>query len=278
VVSNIELDIVRESSMKRPALGVPAGLGAWGLGALGLGVWASASLAFAADLPAPDYRAPVAAPAPVVDWTGYYVGGDVGYALGRDLDREVAANGAPSTFGPAGAATTKGVVAGGFVGYNLQVSGPLVLGIEGDLEWTNLKGSANFTNAPANTYQSSINAQGSIRGRIGTVFDRALFYANGGVAIADTYEHYVANGPPAPGAFIDVFSQRVGWTVGAGVDYMFAPNWIGRVEYRYADFGTFTTNPSVLPGFTENHRITDNTARLGFAYKFGGYAPVVTKY
>jgi outer membrane immunogenic protein len=274
--------------MRRPLLGAHAGLGAVGLGALGLsalgigaaglGAWASTGLALAADLPAPAYRAPVAAPAPVVDWTGYYVGGDIGYALGRDLDHEVAANGAPSAFSPAGAATTKGVVAGGFVGYNLQVSGPLVVGIEGDLEWTNLKGSANFTKAAASTYQSSINAEGSIRGRIGYAFDHALFYATGGLALADTTEHYVANGPPAAGAFIDVFSQRLGWTVGAGVDYMFAPNWIGRAEYRYSDFGTFTTNPSVLPGFTESHRITENEARLGFAYKFGSYAPVVTKY
>src|SRR5271166_472233 len=149
MISNVlpDVEIDRESVMIRPLLRANAAR-AWGLAALGLGAVASAGPAFAADLPAPEYKMPVAAPAPAVDWTGYYVGGSVGYAWGRDADSQT-----PSLSSPAGAANTTGLTAGGLVGYNFQVSGPLVLGIEGDLDWTNLKGSANFANS-ANFYQS----------------------------------------------------------------------------------------------------------------------------
>ena len=63
-------------------------------------------------------------------------------------------------------------------------------------------------------------------------------------------------------------TTRTGWTLGAGLDFAFAPSWIARVEYRYADYGTYSYRPVVFPGFTENHKITDNTIRFGLAYKF----------
>ena len=58
------------------------------------------------------------------------------------------------------------------------------------------------------------------------------------------------------------------WTLGVGADYAFTPNWIGRVEYRYSDFGSFAYSPITFPGFVENHRLTENAILAGLAYKF----------
>jgi outer membrane immunogenic protein len=239
--------------------------------------------AFAADLPNIKGPPSYVPPAQTYSWSGCYVGGDVGYAWGRDSDHEVAtATGATSFFNPAGAATPNGVKVGGLLGCNLQVSGPFVLSIEGDGEWADLRGIADYTNTqiPPDFYQSRIDAEGSVRPRIGYAFNNVLFYATGGVAFAGITEHYVANGV-TPSISSDISSTRTGWTVGGGLDYMIAPNWIASVEYRYSDFGTFRTSPAVFPAFTENHRITENAVRVGISYKFDWFAPpapVVAKY
>jgi outer membrane immunogenic protein len=72
------------------------------------------------------------------------------------------------------------------------------------------------------------------------------------------------------GAFNNNTAVRTGWTLGAGFDYAATARWLVRIEYRYADFGTFRYNTAVfgLPALAENHRITENAVRLGLAYKF----------
>jgi outer membrane immunogenic protein len=226
----------------------------------------AASTAFAADLPAPAYKAPVVAPV-LFSWTGCYVGGQVGYAWGRDSDNEVfTATGAASPFSPASAATPNGAKVGGYLGCNYQ-TGAFVFGVEGDGEWANLKASTTFSNTGAapDFYNTKVDAQGSFRGRIGYAFDRVLLYATGGVAFANIDQQDVVG---ATGVFTDNSTTRTGWTVGGGLDYAFTNNLIGRVEYRYADFGTFSYVPAVFPAFTENHKFTENAVRLGLAWKF----------
>ena len=63
--------------------------------------------------------------------------------------------------------------------------------------------------------------------------------------------------------------SRPGWTVRAGSEYAFLNNLIGRVEYRYSDFGTFSYAPAIFAPFVENHRITENQVLVGLSYKFG---------
>jgi len=228
--------------------------------AMSLAMVAGAS---AADLPVYT-KAPAYAPA--WSWTGCYLGGQVGYAWGRDFDSEVrTTTGLPSNFTPASAATPTGFKGGGYMGCNYQ-AGAFVFGVEGDGEWANLEGSTTFTNSgvPADFYETRIDSQASIRGRIGYAVDRALLYVTGGVAFAHVNEHDVVT------LFTDNSTTRSGWTVGGGIDYAFTGNWIGRIEYRYADFGTFSYVPTVFPAFTENHNLTENVIRLGLAYKFGG--------
>ncbi len=231
------------------------------LGILGAG---SAS-ALAADMP---LKAPPVAPPPAFSWTGCYIGGEIGYAWARDRDTEtVLATGAPSPFSPAGAANVNGPKAGGYVGCNWQVQA-FVFGVEGDGEWANLKGSADYTATgfPPDFYETTIRWQGSVRGRIGYAFDRVLLYATGGVAFARINEHDQVGAVPA--LFTDNASTRTGWTAGAGLEYAFTNHWIGRVEYRYADFGTFSYTSAVFAAFQESHRITESAARIGLAFKF----------
>ena len=235
--------------------------------AAGLPIVLSAG-ALAADLPTrPMYtKAPVVA---VWSWTGCYIGGDVGYAWGRDSDVETAnATGAVTAFSPADAGKPNGPKVGGYLGCNWQASGQFVLGVEADGEWANLRATTNYTVVPgfgASTYETRISSEGSVRGRIGYAFDHVLPYVTGGVAFAHVNEHDLL---VATGAFDDSSTTRTGWTVGAGLDYAFTGNWIGRVEYRYADFGTFSYVPALFTFDTEHHRITENVIRVGLAYKF----------
>jgi outer membrane immunogenic protein len=200
--------------------------------------------ALAADLPsrkaAPAYIAPVSA----FSWTGFYVGIEGGASflntrdafIARDVDR------------------TAGLL-GGVVGYNYQMPNRFVVGLEGD-------GGGVFggdKTVLGTKYDTTYFA--NVRGRLGYAFaERALLYVAGGVAFGDV----------KLGALTQ---DRVGWTIGAGVDYALTNNLIGRVEYRYTDLGREN-----LGGF----RVTQdsNAVIVGLLYKFSApeYAPVVAKY
>jgi outer membrane immunogenic protein len=243
--------------------------------ACGAGVLLSlaATSVIAADLSS-KYRPPPAAPAyfpaPVFSWAGCHIGGDVGGAWLRDENTEtVTATGQQSIFSPVDTATPSGVKLGGYLGCDYQFASPVVVGIEGDAEWANIRGGGvNFPNtgSPPDTYETQANFEASVRGRLGYAFQNWLFYATGGVAWANIKEIYTSSFFGVSETFSDT---RTGWTVGGGVEYAFAPNWVGRIEYRYADFGTLTNLPVItFSGFTESHKITENTVRGGIAYKF----------
>lgn len=234
--------------------------------AIAAGTLASGA-AVAADLPTKAPRMAPPIPAIPFTWSGCYIGIDGGYAWGRDHDHEVTtATGVTSAFTPLSSAKITGGKLGGYLGCNMSTGGPWILGLEADAEWANVKGSTTFnTPAPQDFYEARIRAEGSVRARVGYAFDRVLFYITGGAAFADVREHDQVG---ATGAFTNNSSTRAGWTAGAGFDYAFTTNWIGRVEYRYADFGTFRYQPTVFPAFTENHKITENVVRVGLAYKF----------
>jgi outer membrane immunogenic protein len=216
-------------------------------------------------------KAPPPAPTPVFNWTGCHLGGDIGGAWIADKDSEtISATGARSPFSPypTNTATAIGIKAGGFLGCDYQFSGRFVAGIEGDAEWADLRGGADYTNTGplSDNYQTQVTSQGSLRGRLGYASDRALFYVTGGAAWARVAEQDIVGG------FVPInethTSTRPGWTAGGGIDYAFTDRWIGRIEYRYSGFGTFTYSPAVtFLGFTESHKITENALRLGVSYK-----------
>jgi outer membrane immunogenic protein len=216
-------------------------------------------------------------PPPIFTWTGVYVGGQIGYAWGRDsVDISFPGFGVLDSFRD----SPQGVIGGAHVGYNLQIN-QWVIGLEGTVDGTSLSKSftpGGFFSVVQFTTRSDI--QGSIRGRAGIAFDRALIYATGGVAFAGIENNYLQSVQNVSESFS---KTRVGWTVGGGIEYAVTNNWSVRAEYRYSDFGRFTDSPfAAAPGgpLSVRHHLTENQVQAGFSYKFDTWAPypVVAKY
>jgi outer membrane immunogenic protein len=225
-------------------------------------VVAMSSAAFAADLPTQKGPPVYAPPPPVFTWTGVYIGAQVGYEWGY-TGTTLAGVGAPS-YNP------NGIVGGGHIGYNYQFSGPFVVGLEGDVNGSNYRG-RNITGATI--YGSSTPIDGSLRGRIGYAYDRALFYVTGGGALGDFKNSYTVGG-----ATDTLYTTRIGWTAGAGIDYAIDNNWSIGVEYRYTNYGTYSQfSPTALGAAATAHQI-DNRVQAGFSYKFDLGGPVLAKY
>ncbi|WP_316232832.1 porin family protein [Bradyrhizobium sp. SZCCHNPS2010] len=166
--------------------------------------------AVAADLAARTYtKAPVMAPLPT--WAGFYLGGMGGYASEN--------SGSPSI---------KGGFAGGTLGYNWQ-AGSLVYGLETDAAWADINASVSGLGL---TLTDKIDSTGTVRGRIGYAFNTVLLYGTGGYAWANNKLSLTTLGATASESkFLS------GWTVGAGVEVLFAPKWSVKAEYLYKSFG-----------------------------------------
>ena len=270
-----------------------------------IGITAAASLlatgALAADLPARTYtKAPVYVE-PVYDWTGFYVGGNIGYSWGRSSDTSTVTNTAGTIlFTSADHTNLNGVVGGGQIGYNWQMQN-WVFGLEADIQGTGEKGTNNFTCPTATctppfgvialfpgpavpvALSQKIDWFGTVRGRIGVLAaPKVLLYATGGLAYGEVDSSAVIGAAATP--FSTVSSTNVGWTLGAGIEGVIGGNWTARLEYLYVDLGkvngSFLTTIGGLGGgvLSSNYssRITDNILRVGVNYKFGG--PVVARY
>ena len=215
--------------------------------------------AVAADLPArgPVYKAPAALPA--FSWTGCYVGGNVGGLwLNGDWTDSTGASG--------GSHTASGVTAGGQVGCNYQ-TGPWGFGVEGMFNWADASG--DHTTPAGVGLHTGTNWLANVTGRVGyAVFDRNLLYVKGGGAWID--ESHTAT---AAGVLFDAGSKtRSGWTVGAGWEYAFAPNWSAKIEYNYMDFGNNSSSFCSAGGVCTalNVKETAHLALFGVNYRFGG--------
>ena len=256
------------------------------------------SAAFAADLPSrappPVYLPPV----PIFTWTGIYIGGQIGYAWASGSHNFT---GFDPFFGPLGGTflstsaggTPSGVIGGANVGYNYQIN-QWVLGLEGSVDGTSLSNTAvlAFPDGTSLTAHTKADIQGSIRGRLGVAWDRALIYATGGVAFGgfNTDFSLFNGGAGLIGGFPffangNVSTTRVGWTVGGGIQYAITNNWSVRAEYRYTNWGNLrsgTLAPFAAPGvfFSGNRHLNQNQVQVGFDYKFDLFAPapVVAKY
>ena len=239
----------------------------------------------AADLGARTYtKAPVVAP--VSNWSGLYVGGNLGYGWG-DGNTDFSFLPSPQLFGLNNTtlrARSTGVTGGAQFGYNWQI-GSLVTGLEADIQGSNIKGSARATPINAatglpDTFGSLILSEaklswfGTVRGRLGvTVTPDLLLYGTGGLA----YGHVDASAnwlqsidEQAPAS---VSKTKVGWTAGAGAEWMFARNWSAKLEYLYVDLGSESAigdSTPVIPPFKVgyNWRFRENIARVGVNYHF----------
>jgi len=211
-----------------------------------VGVVAMATAATAADLPA---RMPAKAPAyvaPLYNWTGFYIGGHLGWAR-VDLDSTLVGAFAPFGAGASFGGSDDGFIYGGQVGFNWQ-TGAWVFGVEGQLSGTDIGSSGSVTSIPTlafplavtGTTSSNIDWMATLAARIGYAFGptgNVLLYAKGGIAWLDwsvcgstTVASIVTSGGCGGGT-------ETGWMLGLGLEYGFTPNWSAKIEYNYLDFG-----------------------------------------
>ena len=215
--------------------------------------------AMAADAVTKVLPAPTPAPAaPIYNWTGAYIGGQIGYEWARTS--YTFSNAVPN-----GSFTPSGFVGGVHVGYNYQFDTPLVVGVEGDIEYANVKGGFNNPFGGMSAGSADLRWQGSARVRIGYALDRFLPYVTGGVA----FGNFRFEGGPDPASLMSWTKTRVGWTIGGGLEYAFSRNWSARIEYRYTDFGTAASDLAPAYSFvTETMKVRDHAVRIGVSYKF----------
>jgi outer membrane immunogenic protein len=246
--------------MKRLLLGVVA------LIALGAGS------AVAADLPARTYtKAPDMVPL-AYDWSGVFVGVNGGWGTAsRCFDST-----GPTLIGPQGCHDTSGGFAGAQAGYRWQ-TGPWVWGFEAQGDWADLRGSNISVLVPANSNRSHIDAFGLFTGQIGYAWNTALLYFKGGGAVIADRNDIFAGGTVLGTQSGD---NRWGGTVGAGIEFSFAPNWSAAFEYNHlfiANGNSSFTNPigGALISSDRIHGDADLVS-VHVNYRWGG--PVVAKY
>ena len=225
---------------------------------------------FAADLPV---KAPqmVAAPAPW-SWTGFYVGGNLGYSWGRtETDATVGGTALSDSL------NVNGIIGGGQIGYNWQ-TGNFVLGVETDFQGSGQKGDNSLAFSVfipgvgllpvTEPYESKLTYFGTVRGRVGYAFDHWLVYATGGWA----YGHETLDATATIGGTsvsTSYSTNRSGWTAGGGVEMALDRNWSVKAEYLYIDLGDWgITSSSGGLTSTSTVKFTDNIFRLGVNYRF----------
>ena len=201
--------------------------------------------ALAADLGARTYTKAPAMMDAVSNWTGFYIGGNVGYGWGDGKTSLL-----PTDNRAAIPATTldsdpKGVIGGAQIGYNWQV-GTILAGLETDIQTSDIKGSAQATLDPhfgptIASANSKLSWFGTLRARIGVaVAPNLLLYGTGGFAyghIKDLSNIQIANPPFSDHWPASISKTATGWAAGAGAEWMFARNWSAKAEYLHVDLG-----------------------------------------
>jgi outer membrane immunogenic protein len=233
------------------------------LGGVALMALGTAS-AFAADLPARTYtKAPVYAPAPIYNWTGFYIGGHVGGAFETSDFTGFATTGDRSSF-----------LGGGQLGADYQFAPNWVLGIEGQYSWVDLNRTGTLGTLTVNDRTRGL---GSVTGRLGYTWGPGLLYVKGGAGFRDSSDVTAAIG----GVPVAIASDNhdVGYTVGAGLEYMFAPSWSAKLEYQYYNFGSTSFVAPTVPATTLVDFNRDiHTVKLGLNYRFNWGGPMVSRY
>lgn len=245
-----------------------------------------------ADSALADPRAATSAPT----WTGFYVGGNIGYGwadakndwnffaptIQGVTDCSAINHGGGSNAMCASGSDSnglKGLIGGFQAGYNWQ-SGQFVTGIVTDYQFSGQNGN-NVFNAlfPINsdggtisaTYSEKLSWLGTLRGKMGLAVDRSLFYATGGLAYgevkvsgsATATVDLLVNSPPAPFANWNQSTIKAGWVLGAGMEQSIDRNWSLMIEYLYVDLGRVSTNFATIGGYYGQYGNASNAVLPG---------------
>ncbi len=232
-------------------------------------------MASAADLGIAPVHTPVLSP--VFDWSGFYAGGHVGWGKAdtnyTDPFGDVGFGAGPFSL----AVRPSGALGGAQAGWNWQF-GSFVLGVEGDLSRTDIKGGGVFNGAPAGLpaipavfrYDTNMHWIGSATGRVGYAYQNVLLFVKGGGAWTEQTHTQTIAVPSFALSSTGALDKTVsGWTIGAGMEWGFANNWSAKAEYQYYDFGKDRLNLSILNGLVRSDiDQTVQVVKLGVNYHF----------
>jgi outer membrane immunogenic protein len=235
-------------------------------------------------------------------WTGYYIGGNVGYGWGND---PTSTTGRYLGFGggalSSGGATQHldGAFTGLQSGYNWQFAPTWVAGIESDFQYGKIKGTISClltcggalppvgTGYTQFTVTDALDSFGTVRARLGYAMGSTLFYGTGGFAYGDIERTglITGRGPSGNGAPFgplagnyDDSTTKGGWTVGGGVETKLPgmwSAWSAKAEYLHIDLGHvsdilnenyFSGAPGAFRNITTSVR--ENIVRVGLNYQF----------
>jgi opacity protein-like surface antigen len=216
-----------------------------------------------------------APPAPVYDWSGFYLGGVAGYGWGpQDISNRL--NLVSGTVSPPYSVQAHGWLGGARGGYNLMLRPEFLAGVEADFSAVDvaaphvIPGSVPGINV--STANNKIESLGTARGRLGWTSNNTLIYGTAGVAwftLDHTRVQVVGtSNNAAPGTLDTMSATTTGWTAGAGVEFGFAPHWSINAEYLFLS----SFEPIQLTNaFAENNAqigLRLNIVRSGINYRF----------
>lgn len=228
----------------------------------GVALFAMMSVASAADLAPRPYTKAAPMISPAYNWTGFYAGVHGGYGWSDEVT--VGLTGIGSVTGST--SELKGGFGGGQIGYNWQLAPSWVWGIEADAAGASIKWGGD--DGAGTSVETKIRSLGSVTGRLGYAADNLLLYVKGGWGWAD---NRVSLAQVGVGAVSDS-KFHSGWTVGAGLEYGFAPAWSAKIEYQYYDLNTKSYFNVVDLGASLH------TVKGGINYHFNWGGPVVARY
>ena len=249
----------------------------------GLGTASAADLAVKAR--------PVVPPIITYNWTGCYIGGNVGGGWHRIQQSGLSRTDGVVFVPPLdiGASEDSNLIGGAQIGCDYQFVGNWLIGAQGMFDFGDIRSRNNIVDprivgalgAPFTQTRSRDIFTGTAR--LGYLFTpQFLGYVKGGGAWTRTFTEVYGT---APVTFLSesASADRAGWTVGGGVEWMFAPNWSVFAEYNYMDFGrrniTFTAGPGTIGAPTiVSTRLQMQTALVGVNWHFNWAQPVVARY
>ena len=245
--------------MKRTS-SLAAGKFAWMAASLAAGAAMGSAGANAADLPTQEYKsAPVVAA--VYNWTGIFVGANAGYGSGKQDPLGLFSNDF-SAFNY----TLSGGMIGGTFGAQIQ-SGHVVMGLEGDIDWTSMSGSGSGSVVKLGllqgtaTISSNVSVIDTLRTRIGYARDNWLFYGTVGVALTNDTSSFGQTVGFTCNTGVVACTSKADWhaglAAGAGIEFGLTRNLSTKIEYLWVGAGAANT-------------LKENMVRVGLNYRFGG--------
>lgn len=231
-----------------------------------------AGSARAADMPVKAAPAPFT-PVPAMNWSGFYLGGALGWGWGRDKVTNL--NGYNTFPGQTFNNDPNGFIGSGTLGYNFQ-NGPVVYGIEGDLGWFDLSRRQVQPGSPGGDTKSKLGSglYGDVTARLGYAWNQSLLYAKGGWAFYDGNARVDDDCNIAPcGGALNSSNRKDfmgGWTIGAGYEQMISPTMSWKIEYQHFDFGRETVAFQAAP-FRWKNDLTADVVKVGLNWKLGTY-------